>query len=121
MEACLLITKANKQKNRKGKILFINAVHEVKQVKTIGFLEDKNIDKIFKAYHNFKDIDNFTAVTSLEDVLNNNGNMSISLYVRPDNTEANYALSFEDAYYNWNTSGKELKNSMNKLFQTLGK
>jgi type I restriction enzyme M protein len=38
MEACLLITKANKQKNRKGKILFINAVHEVKQVKTIGFL-----------------------------------------------------------------------------------
>ncbi len=121
MEASLLITTTNKAKDRKGKILFINAVHEVKQEKTIGFLEDKHIDKIFKAYQSFKAIENFAAVASLDDVLNNNSNMSISLYVRPDNTEANFALSFEDSYANWNTSGKELENSMNELFQIIGK
>jgi type I restriction enzyme M protein len=121
MEACLLITKTNKAKNRKGKILFINAVHEVKQEKTMGFLEDKHIDKIFEAYQSFKAIENFAAVASLDDVLNNNGNMSISLYIRPDNTEANFALSFADAYDNWNAKDKELKKSMNELFQIIGK
>lgn len=121
MEACLLITTTKKKKERKGKILFINAVHEVKQEKTMGFLEDKHIVKIFKAYQSFKDIENFVAVATLDDVLNNNGNMSISLYVRPDNTDATFALSFEDAFENWNASGKELKSSMNELFQIIGK
>jgi type I restriction enzyme M protein len=121
MEACLLITKTNKAKNRKGKILFINAVHEVKQEKTMGFLEDKHIDKIFKAYQSFKAIENFAAVASLDDVLNKNGNMSISLYIRPDTADANFALSFTDAYDNWNTKDKELKKSMNELFQIIGK
>lgn len=121
MEACLVITKTNKAKNRRDKILFINAVQEVKQEKTMGYLEDKHIDKIFKAYQNFTAIENFAAVASLEDVLNHNGNMSISLYVRPDNAEANFALSFEDAYENWTASGTELKKSMNELFQIIGK
>lgn len=120
MEACLLITKTNKARNRKGKILFINAVHEVKQEKTISFLENKHIDKIFKSYQNFTAIENFAAVATLDVVLKNNGNMSISLYVRPDNTEANFSLSFEDAFENWNVSGKELINSMNELFQIIG-
>ena len=48
MEACLLITKINKPASRKGKILFINAVNEVKQEKNIGFLEEQHINKIFK-------------------------------------------------------------------------
>ena len=39
MEACLLITKTNKEPNKRGKILFINAVNEVKQEKTMGYLE----------------------------------------------------------------------------------
>ncbi len=120
MEACLLITTTNKAKDRKGKILFINAVHEVKQEKTMGYLEDKHIDKIFKAYQNFTAIENFAAVASLDDVLNKNGNMSISLYIRPDSAEANFALSFTDAYENWNKSGNELKSSINELFQIIG-
>lgn len=121
MEACLIITTTNRANNRKDKILFINAVHEVKQEKTISYLESIHIEKIFDAYYKFENIENFAAIVSLEDVLNNNGNMSISLYVRPDNTEANFALSFNDAYSNWQTSGEELKNSMYELFQIKGK
>jgi type I restriction enzyme M protein len=120
MEACLLITKTNKAKNRKGKILFINAVNEVKQEKTIGYLEEQHIDKIFEAYQNFDAVENFAALATLDDVLKNNGNMSISLYVRPDNTEANFALPFEEAFGNWEKSAKELKKSMNELFQIIG-
>jgi type I restriction enzyme M protein len=121
MEACLLITKTNKSKNRKDKILFINAVLEVKQEKTMGFLEQRHIDKIFKAYQEFESIENFSALITCDEVLKNNGNMSISLYVRPDNKEANFALTFEDAYNNWNNSSKEISETMSELFHIMGK
>ncbi len=83
MEACLLITKINKPASRKGKILFINAVNEVKQEKNIGFLEEQHINKIFKAYQSFTDKENFAALMTIEDVLAKKGNMAINLYVRP--------------------------------------
>lgn len=119
MEACLVITKTNKEKNKKGKILFINAVQEVKQEKTIAFLEEKHIDKIFKAYKDFKSVENFSALVSSDVVLNKNGNMSISLYVRPDNAESNFSLPFDKAFENWGNSSLKLRESMNELFQII--
>jgi type I restriction enzyme M protein len=119
MEACLLITTTKKPTYKKGKILFINAVHEVRQDKTIGFLEEKHIDKIFLAYQNFTNDENFAALVSTEDVLKNNGNMAINLYVRQNSYSAENSESFEDAYQNWKQSGSLLKTSMNELFQIL--
>jgi len=119
MEACLLITTTNKAKERKGKVLIINAVKEVKQEKTMGFLEDKHIDKIYNAYQSFTDIENFAAVVTIEDILKNKGNISISLYAQPEKDGADVVLPFHEAYNNWTTSAKELKSSMNSLFETL--
>ena len=119
MEACLLITTTNKAENKKGEILFINAVNEVKQEKTIGLLEQHHIDKIFKAYEKFESQDHFAALVKFEDVLANKGNMTISLYVQPEKNIENQILPFEEAYENWNIVGDKLKISMNKLFQIL--
>lgn len=119
MEACLLITKTNKTADKKGKILFINAVEEVKQEKTIGFLEQKHIDKIFGAYKKFESQENFSALGTIEEVITNNGNMTISLYVQPKKKEGNEILPFEQAFENWNESGNNLKSSMKELFQIL--
>jgi type I restriction enzyme M protein len=121
MEACLLITNNNKPKERKGKVLFINAVKEVKQQKTMAFLEESHISKIFNAYRNFKDIDNFAVVKSIEDVMVNHGNMAISLYVRPDNFANSEQISFSESYENWENSSRKLKQSMSDLFQILEK
>src|SRR5699024_9921036 len=52
MEACMIITKNNKREEQKNKILIVNAVKEVRQDKTMGYLEEEHIDKIFKAYSN---------------------------------------------------------------------
>ena len=119
MEACLLITKTNKSANKKGKILFINAVEEVRQDKNIGFLEQKHIDKIFGAYHKFESQENFSALKTIEDVISNNGNMAISLYVQPKKKEGNEVLPFDESFEKWNESGNNLKSSMNELFQIL--
>ena len=106
--------------DKKGKILFINAVNEVKQEKTMGFLETNHIDKIFKAYKNFESQENFSALMSNEEVLTNKGNMAISLYVQPEKEAGNEILPFEDSYENWIESGTILKESMNELFEILG-
>src|SRR5690554_3622101 len=121
MEACLLITNNNKPKERQGKVLIINAVKEVKQQKNIAFLEESHISRIFNAYRNFKDIDNFAVVKSIEDVMVNHGNMAISLYVRPDNFANSEQISFSESYENCENSSRKLKQSMSDLFQILEK
>jgi type I restriction enzyme M protein len=119
MEACLLITKTNKELHKKGKILFINAVNEVKQEKTMGFLEEKHVDKIFAAYQKFESQENFTALKTTEEVMASNGNMAISLYVQPEKNGDNPILPFKEAFGNWEESGKSLKSSINELFKIL--
>lgn len=81
MEACLLICRMQKPANRRGKILFINAVDEVRRDKTISMLEEKHIDKIFKAYKEYKDILGFAKVVSNEQILENGATLNISQYV----------------------------------------
>lgn len=121
MEACLLITTTNKSADKKGKILFINAVNEVKQEKTMSFLMPSHIEKIYAAYKQFESIDSFAALVSNEDVLGRNGNMAINLYVRPEEHNAADTISFADAYSDWNCSLDTLKTSMNELFGVLQK
>ena len=81
MEACLLICRMQKPANRRGKILFINAVDEVKRDKTISTLEPQHIDKIFKAYKDYKDIEGFAKVVSNNQILDNGATLNISQYV----------------------------------------
>ena len=119
MEACLLITKTNKEPHKKGKILFINAVNEVKQEKTMGYLEQKHIDKIFGAYQKFENQENFASLKTIEDLIANKGNIAISLYVQPKKNGENPILPFEEAFENWEVSGRKLKTSMSELFKIL--
>ena len=119
MEACLLITRNNKPKDKKGKILFINAVNEVKQEKTMGYLENRHIDKIYDAYKNFNSIKDFSELVDNSDVLQNNANMSISLYVRQNKLEDETMIPFSEVYSNWLEDSEKLKRSMNELFQIL--
>lgn len=121
METCLLITTTNKSKVRRGKVLFINAVNEVTQEKTMGYLENHHIDRIFKAYKKFEDIENFASVNSLDYILENKGNMAISLYVRPEKSQAEAVLPFPIAYQSWDEQGEKLKESMHQLFDLLEK
>jgi len=119
MEACLLITKTKKEIKKKGKILIINAVKEVKQDKSIAFLEEKHIKRIYDAYKKFKNIDGFCKVVETNDVLKNNSSLNMPLYVSNVNTDREQ-ISLDDALKNWKQSSLELKKSMSKLFTVLG-
>ena len=117
MEACLLITKTNKTPERKGKILIINAVKEVRQDKNMGYLDQTHIDKIFSAYEGFEDQEEFAKLVSTNDILANHANLAINLYVRPDALSEEGRISFGDSYANWEASSRDLKTSMEILFK----
>jgi type I restriction enzyme M protein len=118
MEACLLITNTNKPKKRRGKILIINAVNEVRQDKNMGFLEEQHIQRIYQAFHQFDDQDDLAKVLTLADVEAQNFNLAISRYIRPERHEAADG-EFGAALENWRTSSNALSESMTELFATL--
>lgn len=118
MEACLLITKTNKDERRKGKVLIINAVKEVRQDKSISFLEDNHIQKIYKAYQNFEDQKGFSKVVDVEEVLSNNGSLNMALYVSNVDSSGE-KRELDEVILDWEKSSTELKKSMDNLFQIL--
>ena len=119
MEACLLITKTNKEESKKDKILFINAVKEVRQDKNIGYLDQVHIDKIFNAYSKFESEENFAVLVDKKEVLDKKANMAINLYIRPDSLVSSEEYCFATAYQDWQQSSDSLKQSMEKLFKDL--
>jgi type I restriction enzyme M protein len=118
MEACLLITKTNKSEDRKGKVLIINAVKEVKQEKNIAFLETNHIDKIYNNYKDFKEIEGFSKLVSVEEILESKGSLNIAQYVSNVAVDVE-TLTIDEALTNWNKQSNELKKSMDELFQIL--
>ena len=118
MEACLLITNNNKPKARRGKILIVNAVKEVRQNKNMGFLEEAHIQKIFGAYKAFADQDDFAVVATLKEIAAEKYNLAINRYIRPDAHQQNDAY-FSSALSDWSESSAALKASMEQLFTTL--
>lgn len=82
----IMILNKNKKKERKNKILFINASTEFEQhpdVRKLNVLADKNIQKIAKAYKEFQNKEGFSRPVPIEEIKNNDYNLNITLYVFP--------------------------------------
>lgn len=118
MEACLLICRMQKPANRRGKILFINAVDEVKRDKTISMLEEKHIDKIFKAYKEYKGIPGFAKVVSNEQILENGATLNISQYVSRLEVKNNAPKqSFGELIEEWKENREKLYIAIDKILE----
>lgn len=118
MVSCLLITSNNKPNERKGKVIFIDAVKEVRKEKTMSYLDDKHIQKILKAYLDFKDITDFCKVVDDEEILKDeHARLSVQLFI--DRANADESKPFNEIYEEWETQTINLRKSMNDLFNTL--
>ena len=117
MTSCLLITNNNKKPERKGKVLFVQAINEVRNEKTISYLDPHHIERIHNAYLTFGGEDTFTAVVDNDEILkDNNTRLSVQLFVKQDKIEEQ---EFDILLDEWEQSSETLKNSMNELFKTL--
>jgi type I restriction enzyme M protein len=119
MEACLLICRMCKPEERKGRILFINAVNEVKQEKTTSHLDENHIRKIFSAYKEYKDIPGFARIVSGEEILQNNATLSIPVYVSRNQATQEETVSLQSAIMQWEEGAETLQQSLKELFKAL--
>ena len=60
----------------------------------------------------------FSKIVSNETVIENKGSLNIAQYLSNVAIDEN-KLSYRDAFSNWEMKSKELKNSMDNLFQIL--
>ena len=82
MEACVVVCRTRKPPERRGKVLLIDAVHQIGRERAQSFLTPEHQKRILTVYEAFGDEPGFAAVRSNEDVLANDGNLSILRYVR---------------------------------------
>lgn len=82
----LIIFNKNKPSEKGNKILFINASNEYVQhpsVRRLNTLSTENIQKIVEAYKRFVDISGFSRVVDKNEVMANDYNLNVTLYVMP--------------------------------------
>ena len=81
MEACILICRTKKAKNRIGRIQFINAVKLVHREGTYSFLSDDDMNSIAEAYEKYEQVEGLCSIATIGEVLNNDGSLRVSRYV----------------------------------------
>lgn len=78
---CILILNKYKSIERKDKILFIYAANNFEKLKAMNRLRDEDIGKISKTYHEFKPVDKYAKIVPIQDVEENEYNLSVTRYV----------------------------------------
>lgn len=119
MEACVLICRRNKDRQRQNRVLFINAISRVTRRQAQSFLDAEHIAEIVQAYRDYTDVEGFARVVPVEDILANNGSLSISLYIRTSNGKNGSEKPIGEVIAEWQASSRELRESMHSLFTRL--
>lgn len=71
----------NKPAERRGKVLFVYAGNDHEKLKNMNRLRDEDINKIVQAYREFKDVEKYAKVISLDKIKENDHNLSVTRYV----------------------------------------
>lgn len=123
MEACIVICRKDKPAKRRGYVIFIDAVNEVTRERSMSYLKPEHQERIADAYHDFKDIEGFAKVATLDEIRANDGNLSIPLYVRGkavSDEQGEYATNgLREAIQEWEESSIQLKSTVDDLLKTL--
>ena len=121
MEACIIICRSKKSGNRKGKILFINAVNEVSREQAQSFLTEQHIKRIDDAYKAFADEGGFAKVMPIDEL--RDYSLSIPLYVRGNGNsivaEEPAEYNVADQYQQWCKQTEDLYDKLEKLIASL--
>lgn len=111
MEACVVVCRSRKPAERRGKVLLIDAVHEVVRERAMSFLRPEHQAHIAVSYARFRDEKGFAKCTTLAELAANGHSLSIPLYVERAATasptaEAGSSTTLREAWDTWQSSGR---------------
>jgi type I restriction enzyme M protein len=119
MEACVVICRTTKPKDRQNKILFINAFGEIARERAQSFLKPEHQQRIVGAYREFVDEDGFCAVATTEQILENDANLSIPLYIKETATNDSDDRPLREIWDEFETNSATFWTDMDKLTRSL--
>jgi type I restriction enzyme M protein len=113
LAACILVLRLRKKKDRKKKVLILDASREFKTGRAQNELLSEHVDRIFSWYHEYKDVEGIAKVATLADISSNDYNLNITRYVERKSEEK--VLSVGEAMENLRESAKSAFEAEKKL------
>ena len=83
----------------------------------------KSLEKISKAYFDYKDIDGFAKVATIPEIQHNDSKLSIPLYVTNDKESVESDIdnySFDEIYESWKNVSQKKNNGIEDIISTIG-
>jgi type I restriction enzyme M protein len=121
MEACIVVCRTRKPKDKKGRILLVDAKSQIREERTQSFLDPDNIVRIHSTYENFEDVNGFSRVVNLEQVRKREYSLNIKEYIIDrkyvDEDLERHSLNFYIEH--WKKSSIELKGSFQSIMETI--
>lgn len=120
MEAVVVTLRASKPAERKGKVLFINAVNEVAREQAQSFLRDTHQQVILSAYRDFADVDQFAAVATLDQIADKGYSLAIPQYVAGAKAaDVGEQIDIADALTAWRAAAAESETLLTEVLALL--
>src|ERR1035441_5225742 len=83
LAACILVFRQRKKRDRKNKVLILDASKEFKTGRAQNELLPEHVARIHGWYRNYKDVAGVARVVTLEEIAANDHNLNIPRYVEP--------------------------------------
>ena len=83
LAACILVFRQRKKKDRKKKVLIIDASREFKTGRAQNELLPEHVERIHGWHRDYRDVEGVVRVVTLDDIAANDHNLNIPRYVAP--------------------------------------
>lgn len=118
MEACVVFCRAQKPPERRGKVVFVNAVNLYERSFGQSFLRDEHTAAIAEAYRAPGSGAPSRAV-GLAEIADNDFSLSIPLYVRAGSSGPDPRLDDVDALGEWQSGSAQVRQAAEQMFSRL--
>ena len=123
MEACVVFCRSRKPPERKGQVLFIDAVGEVTRQRSVSFLRREHQQHILDVYQQWQEVPGFARTAVQETIAGQDYSLSIPLYVKHSNNgndgEPIEQRSLPELWADWEQDGRNFWREMDGLIEML--
>lgn len=119
MFSCIIICRKSKPKERKGKILFIDAKELVREDTNISYVDESHREIISSIYDNWVTEEGISRIVSMEEIRSNNYKLSLPLYIS-DNSETFETVTVHEAIESCLKHSSVLKQSTDQFIDEMG-
>ena len=117
LAACVLVFRAQKPKDRRKKVLFIDASDQIRVGRAQNYMEPSNVDTIYGWYKSFVDVTDHVKVVGVDELKAKDYNLNIPLYI--DKTVTDDLPSLDEALKQLEDAAKKAWEAEDKFKELL--